>query len=91
MLSILFAALHDKGEEPFYASRLFEVPEAAGQSDVFFAWHWEGNDDWWWAIDNIKVTAGADIEPIPEPGTLLLLCTGLAGLAGYGIRRRKKA
>ena len=30
-------------------------------------------------------------ESIPEPGTLLLLCTGIAGLAGYGIRRRKKA
>ena len=31
--------------------------------------------------------------PVPEPGTLLLISTGLAGLAGYGIRlrRRKKA
>lgn len=30
-------------------------------------------------------------EPIPEPGTLILLGTGLTGLAGYGVRRRKKA
>jgi len=34
---------------------------------------------------------GTPIEPIPEPGTLLLLSTGLAGLAGYSFRRRKKA
>jgi hypothetical protein len=28
--------------------------------------------------------------PIPEPGTLLLLGVGLAGLVGYGLSRRKK-
>ena len=41
------------------------------------------------------VTVSDDpVDPIPEPGTLLLLGTGLAGFVGYTklrLRRRKKA
>jgi hypothetical protein len=43
-------------------------------------------------VDHLQY--GLSGEPIPEPGTLLLLGTGLAGLAGYGkltFRRRKRA
>jgi hypothetical protein len=37
--------------------------------------------------DNIDAL---EIQPIPEPTSLLLLGLGLAGLAGYGWKRRKK-
>lgn len=35
------------------------------------------------------VTAGDDLQPIPEPATMLLFGAGLAGLAGISRRKRK--
>lgn len=43
-------------------------------------------NDWWWAIDNIKVGTSFSRD-IPEPSSLVLVALGLAGLAAVARRR----
>jgi hypothetical protein len=40
-------------------------------------------NDWWWAIDNVKVGTSA----IPEPSSLALVALGVAGLVAVARRR----
>jgi small-conductance mechanosensitive channel len=41
--------------------------------------------------DGFNLQIGADISAIPEPGTLVLLTTGIIGLLGYGWWRHRTA
>ncbi|MEZ6118097.1 MAG: PEP-CTERM sorting domain-containing protein [Pirellulaceae bacterium] len=42
---------------------------------------YDAGNDWWWAIDNVSVSA------VPEPSSLTLVVVSALGL--FGLRRRR--
>jgi hypothetical protein len=65
-------------------SLLLSLNNPAGATSVRFRWGMvNATDDWWWAIDNISVSA------VPEPGTALL--SGLATLVLTLMTRRRRS
>lgn len=58
------------------------VDNPASGSMVFRLAYTDASNDWWWAVDNVTVSASA----VPEPSTIAL---GLAGLAALALLRRR--
>jgi hypothetical protein len=56
----------------------------AAASTLQLRYSYIGNNDWWWAIDNIQVSA----EAVPEPPTALLIVLGVCLLVGLRLHGR---
>lgn len=65
-----------------YSTALLDLPAPA--SNVFFRLQFNGNNTVLPSIDNLQIRGTV---VVPEPGTALLLVSGLAGLAVFGRRR----
>ena len=55
-------------EDPLYGNFVFEVPRAAGEAEVAFLFKYTSpGNQWYWAIDNVAITAGEYASPPPPP------------------------
>ena len=65
-------------------------PAQAGEVWSSFGWVFELDTNVWASYYQPEIVTPPVPDPIPEPSTILLLASGIAGLAWYG-RKRKKA
>jgi len=62
------------------------VTASMGTTIDYVVIHDSGN---YWVVDNMSGDASGVNNPVPEPATMLLFGTGLAGLFGARLRRKK--
>jgi len=80
------------GQNVSFAVSLDVLSSSGGLLDID-AWSTVsgGNSVEKWSLDYAVLSGEFTPEPVPEPTTMLLLGSGLAGLIGNRIRRKKKA
>jgi hypothetical protein len=84
--NLLYYESDNLGDGAVFDEQLqFSVNNPASGSLVFKFSLLNGDNDWWWAIDNVHVTG----QLVPEPSSLGLLSCGLTALGLF--RRRRGA
>ena len=95
---LTWSVVHDFGTNSKYGHEIFNISSIAGNSNVQIKFHYEGDFDWWWAIDDVVIKqaelvdiaiTSLDIPNIDGPGSTdisgLITNLGLDSISSFNI------